>query len=98
MHLLEQRGPRPLRAPAAVECSIVHTGGHEADDLRFHGEPSYTQYVRANTLQTSVQRPRLVAGSARFILVRFVPRLTAQTTPRQNPPIRSKNPRVARLF
>jgi hypothetical protein len=56
VHLLEQRGTRPLRAPAAVEGSTIHAG-HEADDLRFHGEPSDIKYctARANTLQTSVQ-------------------------------------------
>ena len=28
VHLLEQRGTRPLRAPSAVEVSTIHAGGH----------------------------------------------------------------------
>jgi hypothetical protein len=43
VHLFEQCGTRPLGTPAAMEGSTVHAGGHEADDLRFHGEPSDTQ-------------------------------------------------------
>src|ERR1700688_4428518 len=41
VNLLEQVPARYLGAPTTMERPTVHTGGHEADDVRFHANPCW---------------------------------------------------------
>ena len=53
MHTFEQVPARPLGAPTTVERPTVHTGGHEADDVRFHANPRWTELDPAGPAASS---------------------------------------------